>query len=81
MKNAVDDLDLTPSEKEYFKESFDRIHEAFESLKPKASKDSDSKEKEKNVEEPGIGFFAKTYEVLEAKKKAANASYSKKRKK
>lgn len=42
MKNVIDDLDLTDEEKNHVKSFFDKIHEAFESLKSKASKDSDS---------------------------------------
>ena len=40
MKNVIDDLDLTESEKETFKNFFNKIHEAFES--PRKFKKADS---------------------------------------
>lgn len=46
IKNVIDDLDLSESEKETVKGLCNKIHEAFEALKPKAkpkaSEDSDS---------------------------------------
>ena len=57
MKNVVEDLDLTPSEKEHVKGFFDKIHEAFESHRK--SKVSDSKEKEKNDSEIPVGKLLK----------------------
>ena len=56
MKSVIDELDLTESEKEHVKNNFNKIHEAFESLKNK-NKDSDSKEKEKNDKERPCKIF------------------------
>lgn len=41
IKNVIDDLNLSESEKDTVKGFFNKIHEAFEALKPK---ETDSKE-------------------------------------
>ena len=51
MKKVIDDLDLSDEEKKHVKSFFNKIHEAFEALKNKNAKVSDSKTSDSKTSE------------------------------